>query len=117
MRKMAVLLPLAAVLCAGCGKYDPDTAKIDALTQKVDLLARDQSAAISNEFVLFDEIELVRSNTTNLPDLNQVDRIVFYYHTNELNELRGRFDRLDDDNVTQVKFDYWLSEMEGMTNS
>lgn len=84
MKKIIPLLVLAA-LCAGCS--NKDSAKIDALNQKVDLLAQNQSIAVSNEFVLFNEIEAVKSQVTNLPDLTSIDGMAYYYHTNELAKL------------------------------
>lgn len=79
MKKIILLLGLAA-LCAGCS--NKDSAKIDALNQKIDLLAYNQSVAISNEFLLSKEIQVLSNQLTNLPTVEQVNDLDFYYYTN-----------------------------------
>ena len=98
MKKTILLLGLAA-FSAGCSQSNQDSAKIDALSQKLDLIS-------SNQAVLFNEIEAVKIQVTNLPD------VAFYYHTNEMHEMLDRFNTVDEANRVTHDADKWIMNMQ-----
>jgi hypothetical protein len=84
--KNIILLPLAlcAVFLCGCQRSS-DTAKIDVLVQ-------DQYLIASNQIVLFNELEAVKSQVAALPNSKQIDSMAYYYHTNALAIIGDRID-------------------------
>lgn len=97
-----ILAPLLGMLSAGCSK---DTAGIDAMSHKLDVIC-------SNQAIILSEIQAVKTQVTNLPDINRIDDMAFYYHTNELSEFRGRFDTLDEANRVTHDADKWMMNMQ-----
>ena len=96
MKKIIAVLSLAA-LCAGCSNSrsnSDENAKIDALSKKIDLLEHNQAVAVTNEFLLYTEIQTIgaavsnlQQNVTALPDLAAIDGMAHFYHTNEMRQL------------------------------
>jgi hypothetical protein len=83
MKKIILSLACGSAILCGCNKSNTETdAKIGALSQKLDLISSNQGIVITNEFVLFNEMAMLKSQVTNLPSLTQIDALNYYYFTN-----------------------------------
>lgn len=65
MKKIIISLSGAAVVLCGCNKSNTDTAKIEALSQQINVILKNQYITISNQFVLFNEVASVKTQVTN----------------------------------------------------
>ena len=92
MKNMILLsLVLCATLMSGCQRSSDD-AKIDALTQKIDGLLKDQSVIRSNQVWIIKEISYVKMQVAELPTMNQINSTAYYYHTNTINAIQDHID-------------------------
>lgn len=80
MRKIIISLAGAAVFLCGCNKPNTDNAKFDDLSRKLEI-------AINNETVLAADMAAIKSQTTNLPTLDEINRVDYFYHTNTIAEM------------------------------
>jgi hypothetical protein len=85
MKKIIISLACGAVLFCGCNKQTSDSAKIEALSQKLDAVLTNESITISNEFVLFNAVSALKNQVTNLASVDEVNNLDYYYHTNLVN--------------------------------
>jgi hypothetical protein len=73
MKKIIPLLVGAVILC-GCNKSS-DSAKIEALSQKLDAVLQSQSLAISNQIIMDNK-------------LSELPSISYYYYTNSFQKMQ-----------------------------
>ena len=97
--KKIILLAIGAALLCGCNKQTTDSAQIEALSQKVDLL--------------LSEVDSLKSQVTNLPTAQYLDGMNFYYNTN----LSSSIDDIDKGTHILVKDDKWLMDMDGLMST
>jgi hypothetical protein len=81
MKKIILLLAGAALIC-GCNKSNTDSAKIEALSQKLDYVMQNQGITISNQVIIWNEVEAVKSEITNLPTWDAMNENSHFYYTN-----------------------------------
>ncbi len=74
MKKILTLLTCAAIFC-GCNKTNTDSAKIDALSQKLDMV-------ISNQAAISDRLSV-------LPSLNDMNGMSQFYFSNTIVSLKN----------------------------
>jgi hypothetical protein len=79
MKKINVLLICATVFLCGCDKSNTDNAKIESLSQKLDLVLQNQSTTTSNQTVIFNEVEALKTKA----EANS--QMALYYYTNQVN--------------------------------
>ena len=80
MKKLIITLACGAALICGCNKQTSDSEKIEVLSQKLNAVLKFQSITISNQFVISKEISTVKNIVTNLPTLEQVNDLNYFYH-------------------------------------
>jgi hypothetical protein len=78
---------LIVIVCSGCRQSD--SAKIDDLTLKVDALMLNQVTICSNQAVVLNQLQALKTGVAALPDMVQVDAMAHFYHTNEMNRLNA----------------------------
>lgn len=84
MKKICAASLFAVLLCAGCSPPGDDRASLNAINQKLDRLARNQSMIISNQAALSLRMD---QQFAALPKLEDIDSISDFYHTNSLAKL------------------------------
>ena len=118
MKKIIISLVGAVFLC-GCNKQTStpgsDSAKIEALSKELNVVLLNQGITISNQIIIWKEIEVVKAEVTNLPSMDQIDSMAHFYNTNEINFLYGFFTNLPSiDQVNSMDDFYFTNEVSKM---
>jgi hypothetical protein len=94
MKKFILLIIGAAAIC-GCSKTNTDSARFDALNEKIDLLAGNQAVAWTNISIIFKQLNRMQTTLTNLPTAQQVAFMDFFVYSNLLDKLNAMDQRAD----------------------
>ena len=85
MMKISVVLACMVIGLSGCGNK-PD---LTAIKAQLDQIQQRQMMLWTNNYYLWAEMESIRTNVTRLPDAATINSIAYFYHTNELAEIRS----------------------------
>lgn len=86
MKKIISIVIGAAILC-GCGKQTTNSAKIEELSKKLDVVLQNENITISNQVIIWKEVEAVKNQVALQPDyLNSQN---YSYYTNLSSKIDG----------------------------
>lgn len=86
MTKSKIIL-VGVLLCAGCNDKNKDVAKFEALDRKLDTVLQTQAMICSNQVAMLGQLQALQAAEARLPDVQTVNSIMLFYHTNELNAI------------------------------
>jgi PBP1b-binding outer membrane lipoprotein LpoB len=104
MKKIGTASLFTILLCAGCSQPGDDKAQTDAINQRLDRLAQNQSLIISNQAVLSLRMDLLFAA---LPKGKNTDTLSDFYQTNsfaKLNQISSNI--VASEQISAAGFDY-----------
>ena len=84
MKRILIAASLGTLLCAGCSNSNNDSAKIDALNNRLDSIAQTQSVIFSNQAALSARMD---AQFDALPHLQEVNDLSRFYYSNSVVKL------------------------------